>query len=189
MLSLMCSALYSRRSIRSFRAIGWGRGTQVRWRVRGGKEEYLTGSFLTRHLWAVHLNTLAALMDSIGFPRGHWIPSVRSFSRTQLPPHPVHMSGTGVVIYSFMRSNFLQELLFFGGQRTFKQSCLPFLCLLHLFFFLKDYQLQHKETTLVSLPHKILSWMKRYWIFCLYKYMWSRFCSTPQPADSFPYFI
>lgn len=77
---------------------------------RGGKEEHSSWSFLPVVLLSYTFKHLKLLIYCIIFPRGHWIPSVRSLFLIQ----PPCMSGISMIIYSFMRrSSFLQKLLSF----------------------------------------------------------------------------
>lgn len=147
MPSLMCSALYSRRSIRNLGHSSWGRRrSNDTGKSRRGLFDWEPPVWGTSELYN-ETPWRSSLILSTSFPLGHWIPSIRSWFLTQ----PLRTSGKSMVIYPFvMRSSFLQKLLLFW-QRTFKQSHLPFLRHCLFFFFLNDYLVRHKETTRLCL--------------------------------------
>lgn len=141
MPSLMCSALYSRRSIRNLELARWGR-LRSDDTARGGEEDDLTGSLLPG----------ALLSYALKHPGGPTCPTGSLDTEYQVlisypvPKHEWQEHG----YFSFRdEEQFSAEITAFP-TKNIKQSHLLFLrhC---LFFFLKDYLLRHKETTRLCL--------------------------------------
>lgn len=137
MPSLMCSALYWRRSIRSLRALQTEGGSgemkqQDKEAERGVEEEHLTRSFLPGALLSYTFKHLAILIYSSIFPRVTRL-SVESLFLTQLPC----MSGTSITYFFIRRNSCLQKLL----QKFYKNKHhhLDVLCALSS----QEYLLQH----------------------------------------------
>lgn len=187
MPSLMCSALYSRRSIRSLRVLQRGR---LRWDATGERRQggVFTCSFLPGALPSDTFNPQAVLIYWFCFPPGHWTSTTGSLLPTPSP----HACVASASLLFHAEENFVQKLLFWVCLFFDKEHINSPIYLLFIFFLLllfKGYLLQHKETTRLCL------WLANYFhrrnntelsVHAITREAGLR--STLQTADSLPYF-
>lgn len=127
----------------------------MRWRERGGKQEYLTASFLTGAPVSCTFRHLSSPNGLRRFPMGPLDTECQVLLSYPAPTHKWH--GHGYLFFSW-GAVFCGNYCFLGREHLNSPVYLFSVFTFFFFFFLKDYRLQHKETT------RLCPWLTKYFL-------------------------